>query len=251
MDTSLFSCEDRGRIVILRYKPRDHLFAADSRAMIESWEVLDRIQKQGKSVILFRMPRDHLSPALVDDFWRRASEAPIDHAPIGGRALPQIVAAADASMQRILRFLRSIAALTIGACEGEVDFDLLGLLLACKYRMCTTDTTFVNRTLRRSVGPGSATPWYLARFLGISRAREVYLTRDSLTAQEALELGIVNQVSETDLLEQAGVAVAERFAEFDRAAVESLVKATEQLHQDLDAYLKKVGTGFGDLPKPS
>jgi enoyl-CoA hydratase/carnithine racemase len=196
------------------------------------------------------MPKDYLASKHVDAFWRRASDASIDHAPIGGRALPQLVAAADASMQRSLKFLRSLVALTIGACEGEVDFDLLGLLLACKYRICTTGTMFVNRTLRRSVGPGSATPWFLARFLGIGRAREVYLTRDSLTAQEALELGIVSQVAEADSLEQTGVAVAERFAEFDRAAVESMVKATEQMHQDLDTYLRKVGTGFGDLPRP-
>jgi enoyl-CoA hydratase/carnithine racemase len=217
--------------------------------MIETWEAFDRIGIQDKKVVLFRMPRDYLSPQLVDDFWRRASEAPIDHAPVGGRARPQLVAAADNSILRGLKFLHSLHGLTIGACEGEIDFDLLGLLLASKYRICTTDTTFVNRSLRRSVAPGSATPWYLARFIGFGKARELYLTRDSLTAQEALELGIVNHLAEPDSLEQDGLSAAERFAEFDRSAMEFMVKATEQLHLDLEGYLEKAGTGFGDLPR--
>ena len=125
METSLVSLEDRGNVALVRFNPRESLYTADSRAMIELWNAFDQLQIQAKSVAYFHMPKDYLSPKLVDDFWRRAREAPIDHAPIGGRARPQMVAAADASMNRSLTFLRSIPALTISACEGEVDFDLI------------------------------------------------------------------------------------------------------------------------------
>jgi enoyl-CoA hydratase/carnithine racemase len=70
-----------------------------------------------------------------------------------------------------------------------------------------------------------------------------------MTAQEALELGIVDQLAEPDVLEQAGLDAANRFAEFDRTAVESLVKAAELVHLDLNSYLDQAGTGFGELPK--
>ena len=69
-------------------------------------------------------------------------------------------------------------ALTISVCEGEIDFDLLGLPLACKYRICSEDTTFVNRTLKRNVAPGSGTPWFLARLLGYAKAKRLYTYLD-------------------------------------------------------------------------
>jgi enoyl-CoA hydratase/carnithine racemase len=115
---------------------------------------------------VFRLPKDYLSPKLVDDFWQRAREAPITHAPAGGRARPQLVSAADASVTRSLKFLHTLPSVTISLCEGEVDFDLLGLVLVCKYRICTPNTTFINRMLRRSGTPGSATPWFLSRLSG-------------------------------------------------------------------------------------
>ena len=143
METSLISLEDLGKVAVVNFKPRESLYAADSKAMIEMWDAFDRLKIQDKRVIIFHMPKDYTAPRLVDDFWQRASKAPIDHAPARGRAKPQMVAAMDASTKRTLNFLVSLQSVTIGCCEGEVDFDLLGLLLACKHRMCSTDTTFV------------------------------------------------------------------------------------------------------------
>lgn len=44
----------------------------------------------------------------------------------------------------------------IAAVQGELDFDLLGILLACPFRVCAEDTVFVNRVLEVGVSPGSA-----------------------------------------------------------------------------------------------
>jgi 2-(1,2-epoxy-1,2-dihydrophenyl)acetyl-CoA isomerase len=138
--------------------------------------------------------------------------------------------------------------LTISACEGEVDFDLMGLLLACKFRICSADTTFINRTLRRNVAPGSGTPWFLARLLGYAKAKRLYLDEVTLTAHEALELGIVDRVSEPESLEQDGLAVAERFAGLDLLALTTMMRAMDLVELDLATYLEQAGTGFEKLP---
>ena len=249
METSIVSLENRGMTAIVRFKERDDLFATDSRAMISSWEALENIQIQDKRVVFFRMPRGFLSPHLVDSFWELAKEAPIDHAPRRGRALPKMVAAADASLKRGLAFLKSIPAFTISAGEGEIDFDLLGLMLVCNYRMCTADTVFVNHTLSRNVAPGSGTPWFLTRAIGRARAERLYMDEASLTAQEALELGIVHQICESDSLEQEGLVVAQRFEEHDPTALQSMMQAMDLVDLDLAQYLEKAGSGFGALPK--
>jgi enoyl-CoA hydratase/carnithine racemase len=249
METSILSLEDCGNVAVVRFKVRDTLFGTDSRAMLASWDAFDKRTITGKRVVYFRMPKDYLSPKLVDNFWDRAREAPVDHAPRHGRALPQMMAAADASLHRSLTFLKSIPAYTVSACEGEVDFDLLGLLLACNYRMCSVNTTFVNRTLKRKVAPGSCTPWFLGKLLGRVKAERLYLDEVSLTADEALKLGIVNHVSVPDSLEQDGLAVAKRFAEYDPTALQSIMKAMDLVDLDLATYLKQAGTGFGSFPE--
>ena len=249
MDTTLFSLEERGDVAVMRFKPRESLYTADSRAMIDAWAAMDEIQIQAKRVVIFRMPKDFLSPKLVDDFWRRAKEAPIGHAPRGAPPRPHMVAAADASMQRSLTFLKSLPAVTIVACEGEIDFDLLGLLLACKYRMCSADTKFVNRTLRRNVGPGSGTPWFLARSLGLAKTRRLYLDEVTLSANEALELGIVDRACDADSLEQDALSVAEHFGQFDQAALSSMMRGMQLVDLDLATYLEQAGTGFERAPR--
>ena len=244
MDTTLFSLEERGDVAVVRFKPRESLYTADSRAMIDAWAAMDEIQIQDKRVVIFRTPKDYLSPKIVDDFWRRAKEAPLGHASRGEPPRPHMVAAADISIKRSLTFLKSLPALTIVVCDGEVDFDLLGLLLACKYRICSPDTMFVNRTLRRKVGPGSATPWFLARSLGIAKTRKLYLDEVALTANEALELGVVDRLCDAESLEQDALSVAEHLAQFDQEALSSLMKAMQLLDLDLATYLEQAGTGF-------
>ena len=248
MDMTLLSLEDRGDVVVVRFKPRESLYTADSRAMIDAWTAMDEIQIQAKRVVVFRMPKNYLSPKLVDDFWRRAKEAPIGRAARGVPSPPHTVAAADVAMSRSLMFLKSLPALTIVACEGDIDFDLLGLLLVCNYRICSRDSKFFNRTLRRKVGPGSATPWFLARSLGIAKTCRLYLDEVALSANEALELGVVDRLCDAESLEQEALSVAERAAQCDHEALNSFMKATQILDLDLATYLEQAGTGFERAP---
>ena len=239
VDTTLFEVEDRGDVAVVRFKPTDRLYTADSNAMNDAWAAMDKIQIQTKRVVIFSTPADYFSPEKVDDVWQLAQAAR------GASRRPHVVAAADASMKRSLLFLNSLPALTIVACEGEIDFDLLGLLLACKYRICSVDSMFVNRTLRRKVEPGSAAPWFLARSLGMARTRRLYLDEVSLSANEALDLGIVDRLCEAESLEQDAISVAEHFAQFDHEALSSMMKAVQLLDLDLATYLEQAGTGFG------
>ena len=242
--SALADLEVRGNTAIVRFRPREELHTADREAMMALWSAFDTVHLEARPVVLFEMPRDYLAPRLVDDFWQRAKQAPVDVAPIGGRALPRMVAVADASMRRSLTFLASLPAFSIASVQGEIDFDLLGLPLACKYRICSSDTTFVNRTLGRKMAPGSAAPWFLARLIGRARTRKLYLDEVTLTANEALDLGIVDRVVDADAIDDEGIAIANRFEEYDAAAQQTLSRAMEAVGLDLGAYLEQAGTGF-------
>lgn len=248
METSLVTFEEQNGITVLRFKPRESLYAADSRAMIEMWDAFEKTHLGEHKAVVFHMPKDFLSPKLVDDFWQRASQAPSDHAPIGGRARPSMLAAADVSVQRSLNFLVSVPVLTIGAVEGDVDFDLMGLLLGCDYRICSSDTTFINRTLERNCEPGTGTAWFLSRSIGREKTKKLYVEHDKVTAETALELGIVDRISEADSIEADAVEIANKFQKYDKSAIKSMLRAIDLSNLDLATYLSQVGTGFVNMP---
>ena len=80
--------------------------------------------------------------------------------------------------------------------------------------------------------------------LGHAKACRLYLDEVSLTAQQALELGIVDHISEPESLDKDGCEIAERFAAYDRRALMTMMKAMELAELDLATYLAQVGTGF-------
>ena len=250
MDDSLVELHDHGDFVVVEFKPCSRLFIADRDAMIATWQVLEQLKMRGKNVVVFQMPRDYLSPDLVDAFWSEAAAAPVDHAPIGGRGRPAILAVAEASLHRILDYLRTISAITIGVCDGVVDFDLLGLLLASKYRVCGASATFVNKTLTRRTEPGTATPWFLARLIGHAKAKNLYLEESAVSAAEALEIGLVDRLIESSTLPAGVHALAKSFSAFDPSSIASTMKAMDLVNLDLSTYVERVGTGFSRLPSP-
>lgn len=117
--------------------------------------------------------------------------------PTGGDSL-------DAQIQELARQQRSslllhempkvtIAAVN-GACAGA------GLTLACAADLRISASSAVFRTAFLSAGmPGDfGGTWSLPRLLGESRARELYLLNEKLTADRAQELGLVARVYEDD-----------------------------------------------------
>ncbi len=210
------------------------------------WQLYDELQIESKKVVLFRSPRDYYAPRMLDDFWKTAKAAP-SILQYDGRRIPQVVAYADISIKRYLAFMHAIPAMTISSIEGEMDFDLLGLFLTASYRICSSDTVFVNRTLQRQLPPGCATPWFLSNLLGPVVAKKLYLSNERLNAEEALELGIVDRITEPDALERESLEVVQQFSQVEGTALASLVQAITSSNHDLDTYLSQAGAGFDHL----
>jgi 2-(1,2-epoxy-1,2-dihydrophenyl)acetyl-CoA isomerase len=87
--------------------------------------------------------------------------------------------------------------------------------------------------------------WLLTRYLGFGAANHILMEGTSLTAQEALDLRLVNRVVPAADLETEAEAVAQRFAAKPARALASLVRASGHLDADLATYLERIGPGFG------
>ncbi|MGH2757999.1 MAG: enoyl-CoA hydratase [Actinomycetota bacterium] len=143
-----------------------------------------------------------------------------------------------ASMRSSSLVLHTMPKPTIASINGYAMGAGLSLALACDVRIMAAEaqlgTAFAGVALAGDYGG----TWFLTRLVGSGRARELYFLNERVSAERALELGIVNWVVPRDELRKATDDVAVRFASGPTKTLgmmkTSLVAAE---HTDLESLL--------------
>ena len=110
------------------------------------------------------------------------------------RATPEQVAAYSEKSARFRNGLRAIGKPTIAKIRGFCIGGGMGVALNCDLRVCAEDAQFGIPAARLGIGYAAEALRQLVRLVGPSAAKEVLFTARRYNAQEALRLGIVNQV---------------------------------------------------------
>jgi enoyl-CoA hydratase len=92
------------------------------------------------------------------------------------------------------RFLPVIAKPVIGAINGVTVTGGLELALQCTFLVASDRARFADTHARVGIMPGGGITVLLAQSIGLRRAIEMSLTGNFLTAEDALDLGLVNHV---------------------------------------------------------
>lgn len=118
----------------------------------------------------------------------------------------------------------------IAAASGVVYGGAFNLALACDLIFASDDARFCQVFLRRGVVPDVGGAYLLPRLVGMQRAKQLMFLTDELTADEAKDMGIVNQVFATpDEAYAAATAAAARLrdtAAFPLAMTKQLMNAS-------------------------
>lgn len=101
----------------------------------------------------------------------------------------------------------TIAALNGGAAGYGMD-----LALGCDLRIASTKAKLSAAYTARNLVPESGGTWLLPRIIGWSKAAELLFTARTLTASDALEMGLVSEVVEPDALMPAANRLASEIA---------------------------------------
>ena len=127
----------------------------------------------------------------------------------------------------------------IGAINGVAITGGFELALACDLLVCSTNARFADTHARVGILPGWGLSQKLSRAIGIYRAKELSLTGNFLSAQQANDWGLINRVVEpADLL-----ATCRKLAEDMLTVVPDCLPAYKQLINDGFAQ------SFGDALK--
>jgi 2-(1,2-epoxy-1,2-dihydrophenyl)acetyl-CoA isomerase len=103
----------------------------------------------------------------------------------------------------LFKWLRSVPKPVIMTFRGEVAFPLLGVGLACDHRIASSDAVFFNRSHDRDVPPATGLLYTLPACIGLARVSSLMMRCREMTAQEALDMGIVDQVVPDEQLESS------------------------------------------------
>ncbi|MGW7417110.1 2-cyclohexenylcarbonyl CoA isomerase [Streptomyces sp. NPDC054863] len=122
----------------------------------------------------------------------------------------------------ILRALTGMEKPVVAGVNGVAAGAGLGFALAADYRIVADTATFTTSFAGVALTADSGVSWTLPRLIGHGRAADLLLFPRSVSAQEALELGIVNRVVPAAALAAEAKAVARALAEGPTVAYSAL-----------------------------
>jgi 2-(1,2-epoxy-1,2-dihydrophenyl)acetyl-CoA isomerase len=115
--------------------------------------------------------------------------------------------------------LRRLPIPVIASVQGAAAGAGFSLVMACDLVVASRAAQFVVGYGKLGTSTDGGLSFHLARRLGPARALEILLARDSLNAEEANSLGLVQAVVDPASLEEATFALARRVADVPPAAV--------------------------------
>ena len=128
----------------------------------------------------------------------------------------------------------------IAAINGSAQGGGLELALACDYRIASATSTFGLPEVQFGELPMLGGTVRLARVVGASVAKRLILTGDSIDAEEALKIGLVDEVVEKDAVLTRALALADRIALNPDFAVRTGKRLIDlSLESDLDSALSR------------
>ena len=108
--------------------------------------------------------------------------------------------------------LHNIDTPIIAAINGGAAGYGLDTALGCDMRIAAESAKLAPAFCKRGLLPESGGTWFLPRLLGWAKASEIIFTGRTLSAQESLELGLVNKVVPLENLMDEAIALAKEVA---------------------------------------
>ena len=134
----------------------------------------------------------------------------------------------------------------IAAMNGSALGGGLELALACHFRIMTDDpsATLGLTELNLGIIPGWGGTQRLPRVIGRTKALKIILLSETIGAQEALKIGLVDRLSKPENLLDEALALAEKLAERPPVAVRWVLKAIAAgEYEGIDAGLRVEAEG--------
>ena len=148
--------------------------------------------------------------------------------------------------QRLNTAIRGLDKLTIAAINGVAIQTGFSLALSCDFRIAAQGARMGSATLRFGLLPDEGGQYLLVQLMGVARTMDFLMKKKIVDADEALALGLVNEVVAPDELEASAMDLATEFANGPQVSMRLLKRsvynaAEMNWEQSLDEIAAKTG----------
>ena len=201
------------RLTLQRPSRRNALTPGVARGLAQA---IEQMEEEGEArVILLEGSGGHFCAGLDLQWLQSLGETP------SIADLQHGLSDFQSAVIAIVRCPIPVIAVVQGTAAG-FGFDLA---LACDMRLAGTSASFTSAFARMGLVPDGGSTFTLPRLVGIGRAMRLLLTDQSIEAQEALAIGLVEEVFPDDQLEGAVSRVTRALL----TAADSSVRAIKRL----------------------
>ena len=150
------------------------------------FDVLNHISETAEIKVLVIMNSiEQIGCASYIDFCRQVFETEFDR-----RSIQRMCNVFDQLILKIVRLNKPV----IHADCDEVIPLFMNLSLACDFRIVATNTIFMKPYFKLETLPKGTGAFFLYKMLGYSKAKQLLMSENNISAMEAYEMGIVDQV---------------------------------------------------------
>jgi enoyl-CoA hydratase len=185
---------------------RDGALACVTMNRPDALNALNRALRAALVTTFTELAEDNKTEVVIFTGAGRAFTAGLDLKELGGET--QASSEADGAEIDIGAVLHRFPKPIIGAINGFAITGGFELALLCDILLCAEEAAFADTHARVGVVPGWGLSQRLPRLIGLPRAKELSLTGNFLSAQQAYAWGMVNRVVPKDELLPAAKALA-------------------------------------------
>ena len=102
--------------------------------------------------------------------------------------------------ERLSNAIAALPGLSIAALNGTLAAGAMGMALACDIRLAVPKAKFFYPVMKRGFLPQPSDPLRMATLIGPARTKLILLGGQTLTAQEALQFGLIERVVQPEAL---------------------------------------------------
>ena len=228
-NNGFYSIRKLDNIVILTFKGDVLLpfsYLTNKEALLNYLDVISNDDSTKVMMITYKRKSSPVEEYF--EFYKLLSESKIDE-----RTLSRMYRAYDQFIVKIVRSNKFF--ISIG--HGDMISQDFYVDLACDYKIVADNTVIHKPYLELGLLPKGGGAYFLKKKLGHSRTYEILLSKRSISAHEALKLGIVNKVVPYERLEDAALKTAQRFAQKPTSSLSGAKKMLNYPLKDLEDYL--------------
>ncbi len=152
-------------------------------------------------------------------------------------------------IQKLFKQIEEMPQATIAAITGFAMGGGVELTLVCDFRIAADNAKFAFSEINLGIFPAAGGSQRLPRLIGMSRAKELMFTGDTIDADKALQIGLVNQVTTPEELMNNALKLAAKLSQKPpltlrtlKASMHSILNSNQNM--GLEMELEKLCTLF-------